>query len=69
MKKVTKINARGNSCNFCNRGILSKSRDNLVYPYDMVYQVEAERGLIVIFCNDCLTKLSQRFASIEDKSL
>ena len=67
MKKVTKINARGNSCNFCDRGTLSKVNVSLIFPYDMVYQVEAEKGLKVRFCPDCLIKLGEYIEKTEIK--
>ena len=51
--KITKINARGNSCNFCDRGKLSPVSINKIYPYDKVYQIEGARGTTVRVCQDC----------------
>lgn len=47
------------SCNFCDRGELSKSKMGLVYPYEEVVTVcrESGRGMKMAICQECLSEL------------
>ena len=46
------------SCNFCDKGKLSESGCDLVYPYKTVYEIEA-RGITVRLCKGCLKDLGK----------
>lgn len=53
--KRKKISSVG-SCNFCDRGKLSPSGYNLIYPYDEVYEIEGT-AIKVRVCDNCLEQL------------
>lgn len=57
--RLFKLNARGNSCSFCDTGILNKERNRLDYPYDIVYELMGARGVTVRFCPDCLEGIAK----------
>ncbi|MNJ90252.1 hypothetical protein D3C87_78470 [compost metagenome] len=44
------------SCNFCNRGKLTASGYDLIYPYDKVYEIEGN-AIKVRICSDCIEQL------------
>lgn len=55
------VNKTGNSCSFCNRGILKDHTHwpSLRYPYDKVYTFtrNGSSGLKAAICEDCVTEL------------
>ena len=54
------VNKDYTSCNFCNRGELSKARVGLVYPYNEVITICREGGGIKIsICEECLNELNK----------
>jgi len=55
--EITEISNRGNSCNFCSRGVLTPSGNSLTYPYNRVYEIQGT-GISVRFCPQCLIQLS-----------
>ena len=48
------------SCNLCKRGELSDFGNNLLYPYDTVYELRNDdnTGLSVDICVDCLKEIN-----------
>ena len=64
---VKRLNARNDvcSCNFCDKGELSKSQRGLVYPYAHVVMFRREsNGIQVCICYDCLNELNGKAALI-----
>jgi hypothetical protein len=46
------------SCNFCNKGELSRRGIQLLYPYEFVYTFQREgNGLKATICEECLKEL------------
>lgn len=48
-------------CNFCDRGVLSKTGLRLIYPYETVYELRNDKksGLSARICDDCLQSLKK----------
>lgn len=60
--QIKKISRVGESCNFCNDGVLASSGRDLIYPYDEVIHLSSDRGGIACnVCPKCLTQLSAFF--------
>ncbi len=62
--RLFKLNARGNSCSFCDTGRLNKAKNGLDYPYDIVYQLMGARGTTVRFCPDCLEGIAKEHSKL-----
>lgn len=57
---INKIDASGNSCNFCDRGKLDPRCDaRLVFPYDKVLSIARSNksGVKVNMCKQCVNEL------------
>lgn len=54
------------SCNFCQKGVLNKKHNGLVYPYEYVVTFGGGKGggLHACICEECLDELYKR-AKIE----
>jgi len=50
------------SCNFCQKGELNRSGNNLIYPYDTVYTFKRDtgNGLCATICKECLKELHDK---------
>jgi len=58
---ISRINAKGNSCNFCDRGIISDNGINLTFPYDDVTLIETKgNGVSIRMCDDCIRELNEK---------
>jgi hypothetical protein len=51
-KKINNIIDEG-SCNFCNKGKITKDGNKLIFPYDKVILLEGKK-ISVVFCEECL---------------
>jgi len=63
VKKEKRTNA--GSCNFCDKGVMSRSRNSLIYSYDEVFTMRSERsggGLKASICEECVEELAAKVA-------
>lgn len=58
---INRIDAIGNSCNFCNRGVISDNGINLKFPYKQVTSIETKgSGVSIRMCDDCIRELKEK---------
>ena len=60
--EVKRINAIGNSCNFCRKGKLNESGSGLTYPYKDVLEIKGN-GVAVTMCDECVKELIEKRAT------
>jgi hypothetical protein len=66
-ESVTKDNS---SCNFCDKGELSKYHTSLKYPYDIVFTFKRDNGngLMATICQECLEELYIKSKSLQNSN-